>query len=338
MVAILFGDFPREVGVPARQTINSAQELENFILKNNGVKDCFASIYSNTGVVDKLFFDIDSPNGFLKSRSAATRVYNYLITNGFTAVAILSGKKGFHIYVPIVPETLTKDEAKDKLHQASIYIFEKSLTEAERTFIDMSVIGDIRRIARIPNTLRPPKNIMHCVVLPPNWTDLSDVELVNLAKNPNFIRLDWEPRHKLSELPMSQNTYLDVEVDSDVHLAKIYSVHNEALNNVFSDLCKPCVKYFMLSVKPPYYARLAATVELLECYKPDTIVDLYLQIGWSNFDLNKTIDQINKIAREKTRNRDLKISKKTLRKHGICMNLAHIGSCDDCVLEEVSHV
>jgi hypothetical protein len=341
MLGVLFGDFPREVGIPARSGVNSFEALEKFIGKNNGKNDCFVSVYADSCVVDKLFFDIDSPHGFLRSRSAATRVYNYLITNGFTAVTILSGKKGFHIYAPLIQEpSLTKSMLKRLLRDASVYIIEKTLSEEERTFMDFAVIGDIRRIARIPNTLRPPKNVMHCVVLPSNWTDLSDVELVRLAKNPNFISLDWEPHHKLSELPLAKkHSYNKLATESvKVHYvshAPHEKLHNGAIDRILNQSLRPCLKHFVTSANPPHYARYAATLDLLNLkYTEDNVFEIFSQLNWIDFNSAVTKYQIHTAQVGLDLGAQSSVKRDTLRINGICMDTNFTGSCKNCKLEE----
>lgn len=338
MLGKLFGDFPREVGVPSRTEVNSFDTLEKFIEKNNGVKDCYVSIYANSGVVDKLFFDIDSPNGFLKSRSAATRVYNYLVTNDFTAVAILSGKKGFHIYAPLIQEpNLNTSTSKRLLRGASVYIIEKTLSEEERTFMDFSVIGDIRRLARIPNTRRPPKNITYCIVLPSNWTDLSDVELVQFSKNPNFISLDWEPQHKLSELPLAKkSTYNYMTTESiKVHFVKHEKIHNGAVDIILTKFLRPCIKHFLTSANPLHYVRYIATLDLLlQKFTPDNIFEIYSQLNWIDFNPSITKYQINTAKTGLDLNAQSNVKRDTLREKGICMNCDFTGNCRNCKLEE----
>lgn len=56
---LLFSPFYREVGNPSRRKVYKSYQFEQFIAENNGANECFAGVYPLTGVIDKVFQDID---------------------------------------------------------------------------------------------------------------------------------------------------------------------------------------------------------------------------------------------------------------------------------------
>jgi hypothetical protein len=328
MVSKLFSVFPREVGTPTRQTVTSFLALEKFIYRNNGIKDCYSSVYPNTLKVDKMFFDIDSHNGFIRTRPAAARLYEYLRNNSFSPVALLSGRKGFHIHAPLkIEQKLKNDDAKVRLRGASVKILQSALKKEELNYIDYSVLGDLRRLARIPNTMRPPENSSWCVILPQDWTAMSDAELIRFSRMPNFISLEWDPQIKLSELPVAEKVAYTTLATEHIKVEPESSLtYDPAIDKILTDALqhRPCLKQFITSPNPPHAARYSTTLELLKYFEPAEIHEIYSRLGWIDYDSGKTSYQI------KTAKTSLELGSNSRRN---CDTLKALGLCIGCKLE-----
>ena len=71
---LLFSPFNRNVGNPYQFGIKSQKDFEDFLIRNNGLNDCSASVYADDGVIDKIWFDFDGEGAI----EEAKKLYDYL--------------------------------------------------------------------------------------------------------------------------------------------------------------------------------------------------------------------------------------------------------------------
>ena len=155
MPKILFDEFPREFSTK-RLFCRNRKEFNKMIDKYNCVIDCYSTIYSietprryDTVIIDKIFFDLDAPKTCWE---ATKKLHNHLLKQNLMHVALFSGG-GFHVYV------FTKDNdinnPKNSIKNAQHKIANDAgitIGKPKKCDVDEHVIGDIARIARIPNT------------------------------------------------------------------------------------------------------------------------------------------------------------------------------------------
>lgn len=143
MTKLLYNIFPRQIALPYRITVDR-EKFYKMINLINGKKRIFSSIYNYTGnfeydrialKVDKVFFDFDGP----ESLPYALTLIEECISKGYQFIPFFSGA-GFHVYV------FTNS---DKLINPKV-----ALTKFQNQFkgMDRSSIGDVARVATIPNT------------------------------------------------------------------------------------------------------------------------------------------------------------------------------------------
>jgi len=280
----MFPYYPRDIGTYRAKATNF-HDVENFILKNNGVTDCFIGLYDNTYIIDKLFFDIDSKKGFTDSKNTAKKLYNYLLEQELNPIPILTGKKGFHFYVPLVPKRYSN--AKNILKRATTFIINDAL-DKDVSQIDFSVVGDIRQLCRVFNTLRPPQNMSWCVLLPEDWTTMTSLDLVALSKEPNYIHHDWLPTVKLTELELADEIAEEVQYFSHSSKPTVFDNTLNAVDNILKMSLKPCLYKAIKTHNPPHFVRGAATAELLKTYSVEDVVWIYSRLNWMDFNSNTT--------------------------------------------------
>jgi hypothetical protein len=189
---LLFGEFPREVGTPVRQTIYSEKQFEDFIARHNGKSDCFVSVYPNNLKITEIFFDFDGAGAL----GDAKQLYTFLTERGYPVIPVASGKKGYHLHV------LVKGNGGDKeqLRLVAWSIIYTAFGE-KRPTVDEKVVGDLRRLCRIPNTLRPPENLNYCTYLPPNvFVKMTERDVAEHIKSPHHYEYDMVGIPTLSEL------------------------------------------------------------------------------------------------------------------------------------------
>lgn len=292
LTLMLFGEFPREVGNPKRRNIYNVYQFEKFIVENNGIRDCFVSIYPKSGVVDKIFFDLDGKD----SLRYAKKLFGYLQGNGYSTVIIASGKKGYHIHLLLKPSSYFN--AKEILTKVTHSILFSAFGKDKKAWahIDPHIIGDVRRLCRIPNTLRPPENRNWCVPLPSDrFLDMDEVEVANYIKKPHFS--DYVPngtRPKLTDFPMEEEDddfiYEAFKTESKSYSPEFLKRHNEFLANIL----RPCLYNRIITEHPSHAVRVATTVDLLKVANltVDQIVEIYSKLGWEDWDERITRQQI----------------------------------------------
>lgn len=190
----LFNEFPREFGV--KRTF--AKDCESFVMlvnKFNGIKDCYSSIYPiiRRGVrditsVDKIFFDLDKHSTCWESTK---KMHDWLSQNGYRHIILLSGG-GFHVYV-FTTKTILKNP-KNAIKSAQHHITKEAgvtIGKPNKADVDEHVIGDIARIARIPNTYNL-KRKRFCIYILQEDLEKSFEEIKVIAKKQRKERFVFE--------------------------------------------------------------------------------------------------------------------------------------------------
>ena len=282
----LFGKFPREVATPARSMIYNLHAFENFVSTNNGVVDCFASLYQTTGEVDKISFDIDG----IGALGEAKQLYKFLTSKEFFVIPVVSGKKGYHFHVLI--KTHKTLDNKPLLLNATLLLLQDAFGvnnkgELNCNCIDSHTFGDVRRIFRIPNTLRPPENRNWCTYLPPDqFLDMTEEEIAQHMKT--FHNYDYSGKYfpNLVEFPKTA-----VKVRNSVQM-EANGVESGKDHTILKNVLRPCLYRNIISSNPCHMVRVATTVELLDFFSPDEIAGFFSSLGWTDWDHKQTIYQI----------------------------------------------
>jgi len=304
----LFGRMPREVGNPYRWQINSLGEFENFVGHNNGINNTFVSVYPSNFLIDKIFFDNDFGDFVLEDTK---QMVEWMLDKKYEIYVLISGKKGFHIYMKLHPKIYGTD-AKMLLTKATYSVLnsifgdfkqetayidgkQKRILRTKKRIIapDPKVIGDVRRLARVPNTLRPPENINYCTfVNPKEFLEMSQSDIAmcckytsNICKNGGSYEyptlLDFDYQFPKSTQHSSWPTFkIDKEISSNPSL-------------VLKGILRPCLYHNIIRIHPSHDVRVAATVDLLRAgYSASYVTILYSTLGWEDFNEEKTLEQV----------------------------------------------
>ena len=282
-ISILFSPFSREIANPIRQRINTERQFQDFISQNNGVHDCFTSVYANDFTIDKLFFDFDGYNAYTESQ----KVYDY-VTNKLHVpiIPIASGKKGIHLHILTKPVKIP--DPRRLIRNAQLYILVESLGK-EIHSADSHVIGDVRRICRIPNTLRPPENKSYCTFLPEDWVKMSELDILLHVKQQHSYH------YNLDEQPLDIQALPEVEVDLPREDPTQNHINVQGKEQPFlKSVLRPCLYNNIIAKNPRHDIRTAATIELLEFLSESQVLNIYSQLGWFDFDSDLTRYHIHK--------------------------------------------
>lgn len=306
-IQLLFEDsFPREVG-RKRYLCRSETEFEQQIDLLNGAEEVFTNVNPLDGSINKIFIDFDGQDSLVE----AQQVYTYCLSYSIPCIPVASGKKGIHLYLLL--KTRKGEDNKEILYKTTKSILLKALPNSKS--IDSHVIGDTRRLCRIPNTLRPPENMSYCTFIPPSkaFLEMKNQDLNWYIKGTHTYPLE---DYHLKNLPTFEELILP-EVDNEqLHFANLDNspsvkyVDNEHLKM----LLKPCLYRLITVEEPRHHVRVAATVDLLKAdMNPNQIVELFRQLKWRDWDETWTRYQLAHI-------KQIAYSKKKLQQLGICFN------------------
>ena len=312
---LLFGRLPREVACPQRWVVDSWRDFSNFVENNNGLYDCYTSVYPTNYLIDKIFFDCDY-GGVLEDTKL---IYKWAMKNEYDAIPIVSGKKGYHIYIITKPKIYGKD-AKLLLTKATYSIIKSIFGSFKQELfitpygkevqvfrnmdriitVDPAPCGDIRRISRIPQTLRPPENLNYCTYLPPDdFLDMTEEDIITHMKQPHT----YNYKVNFNKAPLL--TDFEYEFDDECYtdwtpMATGKIVKTENPNLFLKGILRPCLYRHLTSIHPSHPVRVASTIDLLNAgFSPTEILSLYEKLGWEDFTPDYCLSQIESCMRFK---------------------------------------
>lgn len=314
----MFSPFTREVANPNQRRVFNRDQFERFIDENNGLSDCYASILPYPYIrPDVIYFDFDDERGIKYSVDDARKFYMWLLEEEFTVIPIMSGKKGFHFYVKVNGgRNLLQQQAKMLMHNAGYFMIEsvfghvreiivrgadgkdrRKLRNKERIIaVDPTVIGDVRRISRIPNTLRPPQNLTWCTFLPVDWHNTMDlIDLIEHMKSTHSYKY---PTHRVPQIegfPKPDKKFEDRTDWNPISNGTPLVVTNA--NEFLKRITRPCLYRHAMSGAPVHAVRAAMTLDLLTAgMTPDEVFGIYGKLGWSDWKPEVTRTQIESLA------------------------------------------
>jgi len=340
----LFSPFEREVAQPTRRPIKGLEQFQNFVDTHNGINDCYCDLYPHpfNGMIDKIYFDFDGvQNGMEEALPYAQTFYRFLVgVKKLSVIPVASGKKGFNLYVILKEQSypnakqllrdvayslvvecfgkvtqLTFIDKEGREHPTLAKVNEKG-NISEVICIDPKIIGDVRRFARIPNTLRPPDNRAYCTYLDPyKFPKMSITDVYKAIKRKNTYAYQLK----------SYTTLKDIEIHPQLDSLLVHVKNNEEKRNqqTFNRkldtshlelALRPCLFKHMLSPEPRHDVRVASTADLLGSgFSENEIFTMYSKLKWVDFDAETTTYQIQHC-------KPIHYGKKTLQEKGVCYN------------------
>lgn len=200
-----------------------ASELVNI---QNGKRNVYRSIYDymeepgrNNSIVDKIYIDFDpDEEQEIDPIVEAKKLSNYLQKKDILHTLYFSGR-GTHVYIYINPIMAYE------LNNPSIAIknYVRELSEKLDLHPDQQVIGDLRRISRMPNTINL-RTGLYCIPLKKDEIGLNKEKIHDIAKKQrqgrfpigkNKIELrDYDTEDKRFEHKID---YSDVKLGEDIN-------------------------------------------------------------------------------------------------------------------------
>ena len=315
----LFSPFQRNVGNPYQFGIKSQKDFEDFIIRNNGINDCSASVYSQDSTIDKIWFDLDGVGALDEAR----RLYKFLREINCKVLPIISGRKGIHLHLLLSSNVKVNSEsAKEILMDTIILIISNGLglrDWKQPTTLDWSKLGATNVTCRIPNTLRPPANTTWSSYLPENWNELSDADVWDYSKSPHSFDYTGEIysidelSSKLEILPNSHSftrsrgsSEQRFEKQPEFEPVLFGTMERSELVKALEKIMRPCLFRHIISSRPRNDARVASVLDLLSVgLLPKEILTIFSKLNWDKYDEQITSSKVMYIAERFYGNQDL---------------------------------
>ena len=153
-----FGKYAgRELGCPQRFYTDSSKEFVKFVemCRSQG-KPCFMSVQpfnarDQVYGLEKLFFDFDSKEDPSKAWNEVIIFVEVLIKHyQVLPLTVFSGNKGYHVYVFLKRTVAFPTQRQDFIKRVYGTLQQMILKGLKFKNLDRNVIGDIKRLARVP--------------------------------------------------------------------------------------------------------------------------------------------------------------------------------------------
>ena len=289
----------RSVGTP-HQTIydDPAAELTNLI--EGDIAPVYVSVnpYNEKGeicAIDRLFLDFDNPNKIRAAYDDAVQLNQHLAQfYGIGALTTFSGSKGYHVYIYVQdPIEGTEAELKPLYGELQRMI----TTGTKYQTLDSMVIGDVKRLCRVPFS-RHQKTNAQCV----------PVTIDHIPK-------PYKLTQGYSEILRSHGIKQAMVDLARRNLAKPKTKPRRAYNG--PNKLRPCIEATLAANSvhdPQHIMKVAAVAELLaDGYTEDQIIDRFSKMD--GFNESKTRYYVRHAAR-----RGYKPHKcETITKNGGCL-------------------
>ena len=306
----------RELGSPERFFVEKPEDLIDFVQKCRAEHaPCYMSVqpYSRRDQVyglEKLFFDFDcKEDTSLAWRDAATFAENLIEFYRVLPFITFSGGKGYHVYV------FLKNTVVFPLHRTEFvkHVYErlqrKLLKGLKFETLDQSVIGDLKRLARVPYSIHEKtEKTCHPISLQHQFIDPRSLEVYRLYGLDTGLIQDICGELKLEE-----------------KLKEFLTREKKSIRIFKTGKVRPCIQEALkqpLEDKEGHLMRLAIAVEFLnKGYSVDQVVDLFRAQG--DFSERKTRYYVEDAKRK---------GYKPFR----CSKIRELGFClgDSCMLQK----
>jgi len=311
----------REAGNPYRTFLENANGLTPYIQEREAkCEPCFLSVqpyHARDQIygLDKLFFDFDSkgdPPNLDEAWKETIHFVNALKRfYGLMSLTVFSGRRGFHVYVWLwqVVEFKRSQEPQAK----AIYkrLQEKLLKGLKYETLDPEVLGDIKRLARVPYTLHEKSRFL-CEPVTENrpllWVLPPAIEEYR--------------KHGIQE-PLFRKVIEEVKLERKIEEAR--KKRHRSVRHPEGNQIRPCIIEALqtgLDGEYGHLMRLAIAVEYLNNgHTVDQIVLLFQT--QDDFDARKTRNMVEHAKKRAYKPR----KRETLQKYGFC----HGQHCTVCI-------
>jgi len=281
----------RTFGNPQQIPVFSNADLKVLIEQNQPGQPSFISICwfdeAHESVLPEVFFDFDGSE-LEATWKDVKKLVKFFDSEGLRPFYIFfTGNRGFHVHLEIKPNTYSKRE----LRAFQEYLINTlNLKTACR-----SVVGDVRRLCRIPNT-RHENTGLYCIQVNINQTI---PEILELAKKPQPIKTEICPEYlDLRELIKRFRIYNQLKQNNNHFEIRADTNYANCDNEFYKEIFKyhPCLLNEILTEEPANSVRVWTTSFLLEQgFSYSWIFKFFESCNWIDFNKYKTAYHLKRI-------------------------------------------
>ena len=300
-VLSLFSIFPRDIGIPNpirkrnfyRREVGSFKEFYRYLILMTGSnRGAYASVYDNNAEItlDKVVFDLDNKTNLNKALEDTISLVNRLQDRDIPYAVTFSGRKGFHVYGLLKPAKLSRDVGAYYLKS-----LQEELAEGIES-VDRQLIGDIRRMIRVPNSLN---NGYYCSPLPTNFQKMSIEEILDYSKNTHRLSFSHGKLKPIQELVgnIRPPEKPDKNNEDEILQDNVGSIPDM---DILAEIVRPYVLEAVRKPNPPHIVRLDFVSELMFLgLTEQEIFEIIKRLGWKDFDEEATKYQIKYVFEKK---------------------------------------
>lgn len=356
---LLYGKFPRRVGVPHQWTVFSEAEFDVYMEHVNGQRNVYSTIswrpIQGDTYLDKVVYDLDSTakrdgeegwNIFGEEHPSDDEVIHRMRTDRDVAEVILGDVvedarkiarlcdeykiptvgvfSGFGIHV----HQLFQDKPNASTEIASTH--RKFVDEASLRTYDHKIVGDVERLMRVPNCERVNDDGDSCgfVLVPLTCDEMKEItvdELLEWSYDERIIDPDLPPRKEMVVHPEytkdNSKPSVTMEQREQAESVEVSGILEYVLKKM---LKMPCMYERITTRNPSHEVRLNCAVLLFNLgLSVGDVQSIYSRLGWFDYDPEITREQLQHIY--KTGYSDMSCS--TLRAKGLCTRIDDPTEC-----------
>lgn len=272
----------KRFGNPYQIDVYNSNELYDLIRENDGINPCFISVcqYDPEPLLGIIPFDFDGSSSF----NDVIKIMDVCEKFNLGSFIVVYSGGGYHFYLKVVEHHYEKDILRK--FQSNI-IHTLNLSSA-----DYQIVGDIKRLMRIPNTINEKYGVRSRIMYSYNTSNIIDLYLWENDSQDSY------SIHKYIE----NNDYSNLTYNDD--------------DNLVSELhYYPCLSYWTKSIEPPHLIRAWYVImKIIQGLTDDEIVEDLKSKNWKDWNENYTRYQINFIRKGKYRMPKCS----TIKKYGYC--------------------
>ena len=254
-----------ELSVPYQRAIaKTTNQYRNLIKIWNGKKNLYRSVYQfdlengkpnfSSIIINQVYIEFDNDN----SHEVVKNLTQNLLKDGLKFRINFSGRRGYHIYISCEHEEMNRKSYLTQLHE---YVKSKYNIEKD---IDPHVIGNIRQLRRIENTLNIRGNL-YCI--PITYWELQCLtfnEIKELAEQPRNFDICWIEGNKLK--------LENIDISNNINKKEINRGNGEfkELDNV---LPEPCMIRILHLIHPSQEERFLLCLWLSDQFRNGKEID-----------------------------------------------------------------
>ena len=251
----------------------------------SGIADVYSKIYRSETELDKIVFDLDAPRdgaATLEDMWVETcEALDRLQGQGLAGLAVFSGRRGFHLYVPAEPVTPSDPATASMVLKANQLVLAQALGIRHA---DEHLLGSVSYQVRLPNTVHTATG-NHAIPLTRADCSRDIYWVIDAASRPRCPPHPGGDRYvfRVDAVPAPPAPHSSPGLPRQGHGMP---AEKARLYRLLSLLVRPCILLHVFTdPEPDHWARTYFVLELCWLgYTAEDIEDIIAGLGWADYD------------------------------------------------------